>query len=161
MNKMLSTETRNFTSLFPHALLSYAQTFLRPKINYVPNAVLRQKESSSVGAMRDIQAERADSRKPPMSNALNQDCIMYLTVNADYVTELRHVVMETCGGSVAFIRIEPTAHATRMKVWLGLSRSAVCRIMTRVMESLPGAEFGQISPAVRRLATSGFSASLY
>ncbi|MEB0012295.1 hypothetical protein QN379_00605 [Glaciimonas sp. Gout2] len=79
-------------------------------------------------------------------NRTRQDCIMYLIVSADCVTQLRHVVMETCGDCVAFIRIQPIAHATRMKVWLGLSKPAVCQIMASVMNSLPGAEFGQVMP---------------
>ncbi|WP_240162439.1 hypothetical protein [Glaciimonas sp. PAMC28666] len=161
MNKILSTEVKNFTSLLPDALLSYAQTFLRSKIDNVPNGLFRQKMATSVVVATSIKPVSADAQNSPRCDDLRQDCVMYLTVNADCVTELRHVVMETCGGCVAFIRIEPTAHATRTKVWLGLSRSAVWQIMTRVMESLPGAEFGQINPAKRRPATTDISASLY
>ncbi|PUA18263.1 hypothetical protein C7W93_14545 [Glaciimonas sp. PCH181] len=71
---------------------------------------------------------------------------MHLTISADSVTQLRHIVMGACGDVVAFIRIQPIAHASRMKVWLGLSKPEVGRIMAAVMQNLSGAEFGQIRP---------------
>ena len=92
---------------------------------------------------------RSGAKNLSLLNRTRQDCIMYLIVNADCVAQLRHVVMETCGECVAFIRIQPIAHATRMKVWLGLSKPAVCQIMASVMSSLPGAEFGQVMPFER------------
>ncbi|RYE36534.1 MAG: hypothetical protein EOP21_14775 [Hyphomicrobiales bacterium] len=69
---------------------------------------------------------------------------MQITVDARGVTELRHLVMGNCGELVSFMRIQPVAHATKMKVWLCLSRPAADRIMDIVMRTLPSAEFGAI-----------------
>lgn len=102
--------------------------------------------SSQVKASYSTPKRRSVAQNISTLNRTRQDCIMYLIVNADCVTQLRHVVIETCGECVAFIRIQPIAHATRMKVWLGLSKPAVCQIMASVMSSLPGAEFGQVMP---------------
>ncbi|RJG08139.1 hypothetical protein D3870_16635 [Noviherbaspirillum cavernae] len=72
---------------------------------------------------------------------------MHIIIDAALVTELRRLVMSTCGDMVSFMRIQPIAHATRMKVWLPLSKPAIDRVMAAVMRSLPGAEFGRITPA--------------
>lgn len=73
-----------------------------------------------------------------------QSFMMQITVDARGVTELRHLVMGNCGELVSFMRIQPVAHATKMKVWLCLSRPAADRIMDIVMRTLPSAEFGAI-----------------
>ncbi len=73
-------------------------------------------------------------------------CIMDLTISTECVTQFRRLVMGTGGGLVTFIRIQPIAHATRMRVWLGLSTSAVNQLMISVMQNLPSAEFGKIKP---------------
>ncbi len=72
---------------------------------------------------------------------------MHITIDASCVTQLRHLVMDTCGDLLAFMRIQPFAHATKMKVWLCLSKSVADLIMDAVMRSLPSAEFGRITPA--------------
>jgi hypothetical protein len=73
--------------------------------------------------------------------------MMVITIDSNLVTQLRHVVMGTCGKLVAFIRIQPLAHATKMKVWLCMNKAAIDLIMDAVMHSLPSAEFGRITPA--------------
>lgn len=73
--------------------------------------------------------------------------MMHITVDASCVTQLRHLVMGTCGDLVEFMRIQPIAHAKKMKVWLCLSKAAVALIMDAVMRSLPSAEFGRITQA--------------
>lgn len=73
--------------------------------------------------------------------------MMHIMIDADYVTQLRYLVMGTCGELVTFIRIQPVKHATKMKVWLCLGKPAVDLIMDAVMHSLPNAEFGRIAPA--------------
>ncbi|MFC5472668.1 hypothetical protein [Paraherbaspirillum soli] len=75
-----------------------------------------------------------------------QSLVMLMTIDADSVTSLRHLVMRTCGTSVVYIRIQPITHATRMKVWLGLKAPASGLIMDAVMRHLPDAEFGQVTP---------------
>ncbi|MGZ3237236.1 MAG: hypothetical protein ACXU8A_07665 [Burkholderiaceae bacterium] len=73
--------------------------------------------------------------------------MMHIMIDASCVTQLRHLVMGTCGELVEFMRIQPIAHAQKMKVWLCLSKSAVALIMAAVMRSLPSAEFGRITHA--------------
>ena len=81
---------------------------------------------------------------PPIV-AKDHECLMLVTIKADSVADLRHLVMRTCGELIVFIRTQPIAHATRMKVWLCLSTSATDMVMDAVMRSLPSAEFGQIT----------------
>jgi hypothetical protein len=76
-----------------------------------------------------------------------QNFMMHVTIDANFVTQLRHLVMGSCGKLVAFMRIQPMAHATKMKVWLCLSKPAVDLVMAAVIRSLPSAEFGRITPA--------------
>jgi len=102
---------------------------------------------SQAGVNAEIEAIRpAIAQCRHGATAIDQGCVMHLTVNADCVTQLRHLVIGTCGEPVAFMRIQPIAHATRMKVWLGLSKAGVERIMAIVMQNLPGAEFGPVRP---------------
>ncbi|MGZ3159600.1 MAG: hypothetical protein ACXU7H_10980 [Burkholderiaceae bacterium] len=73
--------------------------------------------------------------------------MMHITIDASCVTQLRHLIMGTCGELVEFMRIQPIAHAKKMKVWLCLSKAAVALIMDAVMRCLPNAEFGRITRA--------------
>lgn len=75
------------------------------------------------------------------------ECLMLLTISADCVAELRHLVMRTCGEWIVFMRTQPIAHASKMKVWLCLSNPATELVMTAVMRALPSAEFGKITYA--------------
>jgi hypothetical protein len=76
-----------------------------------------------------------------------QRVMIHITIDASCVTHLRHLVIVTCGDLLEFMRIQPFAHATKMKVCLCLSKPAVDLIMDAVMRSLPSAEFGRITPA--------------
>ncbi|MFZ6645713.1 hypothetical protein ACO0LO_08360 [Undibacterium sp. TJN25] len=78
--------------------------------------------------------------------AIQNDFIMRITVDAASVTELRHVIVGTCGELVSYMRVKPVDHATKMKVWLCLSKNSVDTIIRNVMRSLPQAEFGRITP---------------
>lgn len=73
--------------------------------------------------------------------------LMHITVDTGCLTELRRLVMETCGGMLSFMRIEAVDHAERMKVWLCLPEPALRLTMDAVMRSLPAAEFGRIRQA--------------
>ena len=73
------------------------------------------------------------------------ECMMLVTIKADSVADLRHLVMRTCGELIVFIKTQPIAHATKMKVWLCLSEAATNKVMDAVMRSLPSAEFGRIT----------------
>jgi len=72
---------------------------------------------------------------------------MHITINADCVTALRHVVIETFGEMVEFIRIQAIDHAKKMKVSLCLTEPISNRVMEAVMQALPSAEFGRIARA--------------
>ncbi len=73
------------------------------------------------------------------------ECLMLVTVRADSVTDLRHLIMRTCSDMIVFIKTQPTAHATKMKVWVCLSESVTDRVMDAVMHTLPSAEFGPVT----------------
>jgi hypothetical protein len=70
--------------------------------------------------------------------------LMHITVDTGRITELRRLVMHTCGSMLSFMRIEPVDHAERMKVWLCLPEPAIRLTMDAVMRLLPAAEFGRI-----------------
>ncbi len=73
--------------------------------------------------------------------------LMHITVDTARITELRKLVMQTCGSMLSFMRIEPVEHAERMKVWLCLTEPALRLTMDAVMRILPAAEFGRIRKA--------------
>jgi len=81
--------------------------------------------------------------RPPRS------CLMQLTVDVAAVTELRALVMRTCGDAMQFMRVEACDHGARAKVWLCLSRALAGQVMAAVMRALPGAEFGRVTALAR------------
>jgi hypothetical protein len=129
------------------AILSRGLTAPPSQNRLCPSSSGMLPSAADAGAeMEEVQVRRAIAQGRHDAHAIDQGCIMHLTINADCVTQLRHVVIGSCGELVAFMRIQPIAHATRMKVWLGLSKPVVDRIMVIVMQNLPGAEFGQVRP---------------
>jgi hypothetical protein len=74
------------------------------------------------------------------------DFIMRITVDATCVTELRHLILGTCGDLVLYMKVKPVDHASKMKVWLCLSKSSVDTIISNILRVLPQAEFGKITP---------------
>ncbi|BBB69868.1 hypothetical protein UNDYM_5615 [Undibacterium sp. YM2] len=44
------------------------------------------------------------------------------------------------------MRVKPIDHASKMKVWLCLSKSSVDTVISHIMRALPQAEFGKITP---------------
>jgi hypothetical protein len=70
---------------------------------------------------------------------------MHIMIDADSVTMLRHIVIETFGEMVEFIRIQATNHAKKMKVYLCLTAPIAGRVMETIMHALPNAEFGRIT----------------
>jgi len=83
-------------------------------------------------------------RKAPVLK--HDDFIMRITVDADAVTELRHLILRNCGDLVLFMRVKPVDHASKMKVWLCLRKSSVDTIISHIIRTLPKAEFGKITP---------------
>lgn len=90
-------------------------------------------------------ADHEATSYPGASLANDRKCLMLVTIKADCVADLRHLVMRTCGELIVFIRTQPIAHATKMKVWLCLSSTATDMVMDAIMRSLPSVEFGQIT----------------
>ncbi|WP_395826624.1 hypothetical protein [Collimonas sp.] len=74
------------------------------------------------------------------------DFMMCVTVEMSSVSELRRVIVSTCGELLVYMRIKPLDHATKMKFWLCLSKTAVDAVIGNILRSLPQAEFGRISP---------------
>jgi hypothetical protein len=89
-------------------------------------------------------AENAAPRDAAQTDTHVRECTMLVTINADCVNELRHLMMRTCGRLLVFIRTQPVAHAKKMKVWLCLNAPATDLVMDAVMRSLPSAEFGSV-----------------
>ena len=83
-------------------------------------------------------------RKPKKSTG--NDFIMRVTVDAESITTLRHLILKSCGDMVLFMRVKPVDHASKMKVWLCLSKSSVDIIISNIMRNLPQAEFGKVTP---------------
>ena len=85
-------------------------------------------------------------------SAAPRPCLMQLTVDAGAVTDLRALVMRTCGAGMEFMRVEACDHGARVKVWLCLSRALAGQVMEAVMRALPGAEFGRMTALAQRAA---------
>ncbi len=117
------------------------------------NATLNSSLKSSLAtASEKISRDHADSSLAAHAGNLSivpssssTECLMLVTIKADSVADLRHLVMRTCGELIVFIKTQPIAHATKMKVWLCLSEAATDKVMDAVMRSLPSAEFGRIT----------------
>lgn len=77
---------------------------------------------------------------------IQNDFVMRITVDAASITELRHLILKSCGELVLFMRVKPIDHASKMKVWLCLSKSSVDTIISHIIRVLPQAEFGKITP---------------
>lgn len=79
---------------------------------------------------------------------VQNDFVMRITVDSASITELRHLILKSCGDLVLFMRVKPVDHASKMKVWLCLSKSSVDTIISHIMRALPQAEFGKITPLI-------------
>lgn len=93
-------------------------------------------------ATQDSVSEKACRLRSPVRP---REFMMDITIDAGFITELRRLLMSTCGDVIAFIRIQPIRHATQARIWLGMTSPAIDRIMDVVMKHLPGAEFGHLS----------------
>ncbi len=82
----------------------------------------------------------------PRSRPTATGCMMDITISAEFMTSLRGIAIGTFGEMVAFMRIQPIDHATKMKICLCLTGPIANRVMDAIMHALPGAEFGRISP---------------
>ncbi|WP_051516653.1 hypothetical protein [Herbaspirillum sp. RV1423] len=78
----------------------------------------------------------------PVAFPKQRERMMHITVESSDVTRLRHVVMESCGYCVCFMRMSPLDHARKMQLCLCVQAEAVPIVMDAVMWALPQAEFG-------------------
>jgi hypothetical protein len=100
---------------------------------------------------KEVQMHAFSLNQPARRRArVPRSCLMQLTVDAGALTDLRALVMRTCGGAMEFMRVEACDHGARARVWLCLSRALAGQVMEAVMRALPGAEFGRMTA----LATS-------
>lgn len=74
--------------------------------------------------------------------AISRERMMVITVGRNEVTQLRQVVMRSCGDCVCFMRMTPIDRARRMQLCLCVQTQAVPLLMDAVMWALPQAEFG-------------------
>ncbi|MDO9179991.1 MAG: hypothetical protein Q7U16_16970 [Agitococcus sp.] len=94
----------------------------------------------------------ANTHKPscasaPRALSVTHDLLMNITIEVNFVSQLKQLVMEACGDLAACIRMQPIARTTKMKISFSLSKPAIDLIMHTVMCGLPSAEFGRITTA--------------
>lgn len=77
--------------------------------------------------------------------AISQRLNIYITVETQFFTQFRQLMMSSFKDYISFIRIEPVDHARKMKVCLCFDGKIEDKLMTLVMRSLPSAEFGRIT----------------
>lgn len=80
------------------------------------------------------------------AKAMKESVMMLVTTEATSEAALRQAVMNACGEWIEFLRIQPVPRSTRIRVWLGVSRSAVSVAMVAIMGILPEGEIGRIAP---------------
>lgn len=81
--------------------------------------------------------------------AISQSLNIYITVETQWFTDFRQLIMSNFKNHISSIRIEPIDHARKMKVCLCFDGKIEDKLMTSIMRSLPSAEFGRISLAER------------
>ena len=79
-------------------------------------------------------------------HALQQDFMIRITIDSDSASQFRHLILNTCGEQVTFMRMQAIEHASRLKVWLCLSKPIADEIIHAVVSTLPNAEFGRMTP---------------
>lgn len=77
---------------------------------------------------------------------VSEDCVMRVIVDADSVTKLRQLVLSNCGGRDFYMKVKAIDHASKMKVWLCLNKSSIDVLISKILATLPQAEFGKITP---------------
>ncbi|HWW99355.1 hypothetical protein [Collimonas sp.] len=72
--------------------------------------------------------------------------MMLITVDTASVSELRRVIVSTCGDLMVYMRVKPVEHASKMKFSLCLNKKSIDSVIGNIMRALPQAEFGRITP---------------
>lgn len=86
---------------------------------------------------------RLDRHKHP---SVQKDFMMLITVDTASVSELRRVIVSTCGDLMVYMRVQPVEHASKMKFSLCLNKKSIDSVIGNIMRALPQAEFGRITP---------------
>ena len=79
-------------------------------------------------------------------HTIQQDFMMRITIDSDSASQFRHLILNTCGEQVTFMRMQAIEHASRLKVWLCLSKPIADEIIHAIVSTLPNAEFGRMTP---------------
>ena len=77
--------------------------------------------------------------------AIQQDFIMRITIDSESASQFRHLILSTCGEQVTFMRMQAIEHASRLKVWLCLSKPVIDEIIHGIASTFPNAEFGRMT----------------
>jgi len=73
--------------------------------------------------------ENFRNRSAPVGNQAPERCTMvYFSIDAQHVTEARHLIISLCKDKLIFMRIKPNQHSSRIQVELFLNISFVQRV---------------------------------
>ncbi len=101
-------------------------------------------DSSNIHSDALPQHLKASHHQNPI-RAITQRLNIYITVETQWFTQFRQLMMNNFKDYISFIRIEPINHARKMKVCLCFDGKIEDKLMTSIMRSLPSAEFGRIT----------------
>lgn len=77
--------------------------------------------------------------------AITKRLNIYITVDTQWFTSFRQLIISHFGKYIFYIRTEPIEHARKMKVCLCFDGQIEDKLMTSIMRNLPSAQFGRIS----------------
>lgn len=72
-----------------------------------------------------------------------QGMLTHFTVNARDVTDLRRRVIAACGHNMLFMRIQPSHHASQMRVWIMLQRRDFDLVSRAIKSDMPQVELAE------------------
>jgi hypothetical protein len=73
--------------------------------------------------------------------------LMQIIVDAESVTDLRHLLICICGRALEYVRVQAIPNRGNMRVFLCQNQSDFSRVMDAIMGTLPHAEFGRVASA--------------
>lgn len=65
-------------------------------------------------------------------------------VNANLSTQMRYMIMRSCGDLLTYMRVVPVRHASKMRVWLCISHPASAGVLQAALRTMPGVEFPDV-----------------
>jgi hypothetical protein len=116
-----------------------------------PIEILNSKREKFLFENEDLDLKMQDAVRPAIhyKNAVkyvSEDCVMRVIVDAESVTQLRQLVLSNCVGRDFYMKVKPIDHGSKMKVWLCLNKSSIDMLISKILATLPQAEFGKITP---------------